>query len=706
MIELAENHRDGYHFLASKLRELQVRPANEVNINAFGPRGEGETALMEAVQLDNLPIVQALLDRGANVHISDGISNYPTNPLHSARSREIVSALVAHGADVKSRGIYVRTALHNVPTVQAAQGLLDLGAEINVTDNEGNTPLHMITKRNYQNDALLVAYLIARGADVNAINNDGNTPLHYAENLPIAICLVKGGADVNAYNQSHATPLHLLQNPQVIEYLITNKANIDAREVNGRTPLFYIKNEVKVPCLVAHGADINARDHHGNTPIYYAEDKGILECLIAHGADTNVSNNQGHTPLHRAKNIEFVKILIKHIKTPNILDYKHCTPLHHIVREAIINREEGKYPHTHVTRIIKHLLKAGDDPRLRNQEGNTPAEIFIKSVGNKPYRHKKTPYRKLKILRLLGSISIELQPITEDMLGEIYRLSATSNDNPAQARPLQNLENALKFYKNGINEDKDLNFEAALATAIWMRKKEIVQVLLEQGVDMDKSLSLNPTQHRSPFMLGLLSPDLELRKMLMTWRSATIASIEDDIDKAGCMLFTYLVQNNDVELARYVIELMVKRFSSNNVISKTWAQNKHALDSKLKSCMQPYDVYLNPQAIEAIRNLVNAHINKKNDNSTFFLHQAAISGHVEMVQYLLEMGANPYQKDHQQNTALVIVQKQLAKIMAELSRLDAAITEENVHIERIREERKKFLVLKNKAEAIVALLKT
>ncbi len=55
--------------------------------------------------------------------------------------------------------------------------LISNGANTNVKDEYGNTPLHYASMCG---NLEVVKYLINKGADINKKNNKGNTPLHYA----------------------------------------------------------------------------------------------------------------------------------------------------------------------------------------------------------------------------------------------------------------------------------------------------------------------------------------------------------------------------------------------------------------------------------------------------------------------------------------------------------------------------------------------
>jgi hypothetical protein len=91
--------------------------------------------------------------------------------------------------------------------------------------------------------------LIAAGGDVNQSNNDGNTPLHITclqGHLEVVEVLIAAGGDVNQSNNDGNTPLHItcLQGHlKIAEVLILNKANFLFKNNGGKTPLDAAKTD-------------------------------------------------------------------------------------------------------------------------------------------------------------------------------------------------------------------------------------------------------------------------------------------------------------------------------------------------------------------------------------------------------------------------------------------------------------------------------
>lgn len=144
--------------------------------------------LFEAAAVGNADAITALLAENpalVGTANSDGFL-----PLHLAAffgQAAAVQALLTGGAEINrimaSRVPYVpsNTALHAAiaggPHREVVGLLVEAGADVNLLDSNGHTPLHSAV---FHNAPELIAYLLANGADVNRQAEGGPTPLAYA----------------------------------------------------------------------------------------------------------------------------------------------------------------------------------------------------------------------------------------------------------------------------------------------------------------------------------------------------------------------------------------------------------------------------------------------------------------------------------------------------------------------------------------------
>jgi ankyrin repeat protein len=130
--------------------------------------------------------------------------------------------------------------------------LISKGANVNLKDKEGKTPLLWASSNSFENAKIL----ISKGAKVNEAANDGMTPFLQATlgvssgKVPIEMCelLRKNGANINAELKRQSalkwTALHYAAangDAELVKYLIKHGANVNKATGEGSTPLFLAK---------------------------------------------------------------------------------------------------------------------------------------------------------------------------------------------------------------------------------------------------------------------------------------------------------------------------------------------------------------------------------------------------------------------------------------------------------------------------------
>ena len=122
-------------------------------------------------------IVKLLLDSGADPNVVDEDGR---GPIHSTTDATIIQMLIDAGADIRFHDEEGGNILHEFVAygeLDVIKTLIKAGIDINSTDNVGETALHIAC--NFGRNHKIIELLLAHGASTTAIDNDGNTPLHF-----------------------------------------------------------------------------------------------------------------------------------------------------------------------------------------------------------------------------------------------------------------------------------------------------------------------------------------------------------------------------------------------------------------------------------------------------------------------------------------------------------------------------------------------
>ncbi len=157
--------------------------------------------------------------------------------------------------------------------------LLASGANVNIQDKEGWTPLHLIS---YFNHARMIPLLFAYGADLNTKTNRDQTALHLALaecNVTIVKQLLEAGAEVNAQDENLVTPLHVAVSTELLDSVALDNLKACVLELESAMHLFVYEQKQNKLKTIPHGL------------------QGLVILLLEHGADCTAQNKDGKTPL-------------------------------------------------------------------------------------------------------------------------------------------------------------------------------------------------------------------------------------------------------------------------------------------------------------------------------------------------------------------------------------------------------------------------
>ena len=437
------------------------------------------------------------------VYFSDGLGN----------SYDIVSFLINNGVN---RDSYSPAFLNSVAhgDLKTAQLLLDVGADINFTDDDGYNALFftndydianfLISKGIKTDNKELPAYALTRFNLLRALDeNKIDIPVSPAEATEGLLRAVENGKDWAAkFFLSKGADVNYKFKPRAEE-------KNDWRE--GMTPLIinvyagydkvsYHSNMVSpqtAEILIQVGADINAKDKTGKTALHYATGRqyyyvmiwpiptgsrreresgehidpampprqnrdAIAELLVKSGADINIKDSDGNTPLLLSainSNYGAMKILLKAGAKTNIKNKENKTMFDYL------DEEEG----------FKIVTEAGLGSKIPKKAINNAFVKIVKEYGNR-YRYDRDGLARIIALGADVNTPVDGKNVLHYVL---YR------DN--------NLPDKYDFFKQLIAAGVDVNAKneegmGVLAFAVYKKKKAdlpLIKLLIDSGARVD-----------------------------------------------------------------------------------------------------------------------------------------------------------------------------------------------------------------------------
>ena len=318
--------------------------------------------------------------------------------------------------------------------INLAKKLLDVGADPNVTDEFGFTPLmravvstnksgittnvvsSIITALCNSKCNVNAPFVPSKPSDSNVHYCEGSTALHMASDVLISIrlcvqALVDNGAAVDARNVHGRTPLHIASmrgHHRLIKLLAPSPESVHFKDNDGCTPLYYAcKNSdhecvgefmVQIPGVVCdlmkvankYGASpLSVRGHNDQTILHVACKKGdlsIVKKVLEAGADPIITDRFGYTPLHYAcenSHLECFREFM--VQTPDVFcDLMKVANNFGATPFSVRADNNQTILHVACTKgdlsIVKKLLEAGADPNSRDGSTFTPLMLAVQHI--------------------------------------------------------------------------------------------------------------------------------------------------------------------------------------------------------------------------------------------------------------------------------------------------------------------------------------
>ena len=445
--------------------------ADPASVNTVMPGGISpmETALRGWRRSDQQSaMVRLLLDSGADV-------KHPANSgalvgfAAATGSTEIAQMLLDHGAPIGGRDNNGRTALFSAHDPQMVQFLIAHGADPNVTDVDGNTPLHMAGGRQD-----VIAALLAAGAKPGIANDDGDLPIHG---------ILRRGSRVRGISPALAAAPYLtlpgrsgltafqemleMGDPDVRKGFVAAKPGLD--DYSSFLAAVSRNDAAAVhKTLAAHPAYAAMRLPDGTTAMHIAavwSAPAAAAALAAAGADIEARDANGDTPLQwsvaagRPGQVDtaFVSFLLSHHADPNTRNIAGRFPLQSVVEKADMAGAAA-------------LLAGKADPNLRDNSGNSALFTVLQGGDHQDER--------VALIPVLAAHGADLNAVGwDDRLAQTPLEAAVSSNH---------LKAATAMIKAGANVNTVTpGGNTALFLAVRSRNAEAVTLLLAAGADVN-----------------------------------------------------------------------------------------------------------------------------------------------------------------------------------------------------------------------------
>ncbi len=271
-----------------KLASVRGKKEDIEFLTNLGAEADFTAMALEALRSNNIEILNLLIDRGFDAKYIDEYQNNLliiyflslNNCKTIDQTIKILELLLEKGIDINHVNIYGNSIIHQLLKchflleTELLEFLINKGANTNIANFEGETPLLIASREGYTK---LVEVLLNRGALINYISNP----------------LTSFNEKINLWHPSNTTALILASGYgmlEVVKLLIKRGANLNIVDKDGNSAL--------LAALVRYTRASNGCS--GKSSFEYIFYK-ICKLLVKNGADINIVNKNGDNAYSLAK---------------------------------------------------------------------------------------------------------------------------------------------------------------------------------------------------------------------------------------------------------------------------------------------------------------------------------------------------------------------------------------------------------------------
>ncbi|XP_059139290.1 serine/threonine-protein phosphatase 6 regulatory ankyrin repeat subunit C-like [Physella acuta] len=610
-----------------------------------------ESLLTQAVQVKDISIIRILIEKYCDFNIVHFSKNKALQVACSGDRVELINVLLV-GAKMEAV---------SCSYVEIVELLVSSGADVNLVDEDGSS---LLIKAVQSKQMEIVNFLIEKKVNIDQADDSQSTALHYAcrsNNLEIVKLLVNAGAKVEGYNNESSTPFSeacKISNIDMMKLLINAGSDINCVDKYQRTPLINSikdhsiilmhsiieRNLAFTQFLLEHGADISNVDKDGMTALMWAaktNNEQVFDLLIDLKPEVNCVDLKQMTALAHAvmsRNVQMVAKLIQagadvniasncrvdFLKQYEIGNNKNLSKLRKIVKSC----SSSKNTPLHLVGAIKYdgfdimklLLKSGANIHAVDEHGRTP--LHIVAVAGHYY-------------------------IAEDL----YRLGAKINalDNYGMSPLFMSLvygNEEVFSYLLSYGADVNLISEplgSPLFAAVLSNDKQLIQRLIHYGaildVNIDSEIMIAQIPQRT---IILLENGAETKKVPALTTGIKLAHREEGYEYATPM---------GTKMS-YSLEIILK----NNLkrVAESFLNdgaNVSAADDEGNTYLHLASAFCSASILELFVDH-KPDVNVQNAKGETPLMMACRRGNINVVRYLISLGADVTLVDVNKDTAL------------------------------------------------------